>query len=386
VTTATLPKGWTEVALGDVCDVQSGFAFDSKRFTDRGGIPIIRIRDVIRGESATRYVGEYDPRFLVHDGDLLVGMDGEFNRATWRGGEALLNQRVSRIASAGRSLDDRYLFHFLPGALKRIEDDTPFVTVKHLSSKVLKSIAIPLPPIEEQRRIAAVLDQADELRAKRRSALALLDTLTESIFLDRFAGFAGRTALGDIAEVQGGVQVTTKRSSHPIEVPYLRVANVYRSRLDLREIKTIRVTKPELERVRLRTGDLLVVEAHGNPDEVGRVAQWDGVVRECVHQNHLIRVRVHPDQAHPTFIERFMNSAIGRRGLQRAANTTSGLNGISASDVRSVAVPLPPRSEQQAFAELVAGVKHEQSQISSSMAELDDLFASLQQRAFRGEL
>jgi type I restriction enzyme S subunit len=99
-------------------------------------------------------------------------MDGEFNRARWRGGSALLNQRVCRIGSKSKALDDSYLFHFLPSALQAIERKTPFVTVKHLSIKQIRDIEIPLPPIAEQRRIAEVLDRAESLRAKRRASLS----------------------------------------------------------------------------------------------------------------------------------------------------------------------------------------------------------------------
>src|SRR5262249_9793824 len=158
----------------------SGFAFASDRFGDSGDLPVVRIRDVLAGESRTFYRGDFDPRFVVRDGDIIIGMDGEFNRARWRGGQALLNQRVCRISVSSSSLDEGYLFHFLPRALKEIEDLTPFVTVKHLSVKDIRGIVIPLPSIEEQRRIAEILDKADALRAKRRVAFAQLDELTQS--------------------------------------------------------------------------------------------------------------------------------------------------------------------------------------------------------------
>src|SRR5437870_752262 len=160
--------------MGNVVEILSGFAFKSDSFNDSEGMPIIRIRDVVRGSSETRYRGDFDSAYIVNDGEILVCMDGEFNAARWCGGPALLNQRVCRIKSRGDQLHDGYLFHFLPSALKRIEDATPFVTVKHLSVKDIRDIDIPLPPLAEQQRIAAILDQAEALRAKRRHALAQL--------------------------------------------------------------------------------------------------------------------------------------------------------------------------------------------------------------------
>ena len=177
---------WDKQQLGELVDILSGFAFDSEQFVDSGEMPIVRIRDVVRGRSSTFYRGEYDPKYVLRDGDVLIGMDGKFNRARWQGGPALMNQRICRIAASNQRLHDGYLFHYLPSALKAIEDVTPYVTVKHLSVKTIRGIRIPMPPLAEQRRIAEVLDRAEALRAKRRAALAQLDSLIQSIFLDLF--------------------------------------------------------------------------------------------------------------------------------------------------------------------------------------------------------
>jgi type I restriction enzyme S subunit len=178
---------WRSSELGCHIDILSGFAFKSERFnSDRRGLPLVRIRDVLPGESDTFYEGPYEERYVVSDGDLLVGMDGEFNRARWRGGRGLLNQRVCKLTAANGSLDEGYLFHVLPQVLKEIEDKTPFVTVKHLSAKDLRQAEIPLPPFDEQKRIAAILDQADELRRLRQRAIDRLNELGQAIFYEMF--------------------------------------------------------------------------------------------------------------------------------------------------------------------------------------------------------
>jgi type I restriction enzyme, S subunit len=152
--------------------------------------------------------------------------------------------------------------------------------------------------------------------------------------------------LGDCGEIQGGLQVTSKRQSLPLSRPYLRVANVHRGRLDLTEIKEIRATPAEVDRTRLQSGDLLFVEGHANPQEVGRVAVWDGSIPECVHQNHLIRVRLDPSVLLPGFAVAWFNSPAGASHFRRAGKTTSGLNTISANTVRSAPTLLPPLGEQ----------------------------------------
>lgn len=378
--------------LGDLVDILSGFAFDAANFSDEGDIALIRIRDVIRGQSSTFYRGDYDDKYLIQKGEILIGMDGEFNRARWQSAPALLNQRVCKIKSNSPKLSDEYLFHFLPAALKAIEDTTSFVTVKHLSAKQIKDISIPLPPVEEQRRIAAILDQAETLRTQRRTALALLDGLTQSLFLDMFGdpvanpkGWSMST-IGDLAEVQGGLQVTSARKNLPVEVPYLRVANVYRSVLDLSEIKTIRATPAEIQRTTLVKDDLLVVEGHGNPNEIGRAALWKGEIEQCVHQNHLIRARFDCTKIEPLFASEYVNSPGGRQHLLRAGKSTSGLNTISVSNVRETPIGLPPLPLQQTFATRIAAIEALKATHRRALAALDALFASLQQQAFSGEL
>lgn len=373
--------------LSEVAKLDYGFAFDSKQFnTDGRGLPLVRIRDVVRGRSDTYYSGEYADRYLVKDGDYLIGMDGQFNLARWRGGQALLNQRVCRIGDLDASLDRAYLARFMPLALKAIEDATPFVTVKHLSAKALNAIDVPLPSLPEQRRIAAILDHADALRAKRRQVLTHLDALARSIFHDMFGDVAADRTVGEVGEIQGGLQVSSKRASLPVEVPYLRVANVHRGRLDLTQVKTLRATEAEIGRTRLHEGDLLFVEGHANPNEVGRVAVWNGEIETCVHQNHLIRARLDESRALPVFAAAWLNTDHGASHFRRAGKTTSGLNTISASTVRGAPLPLPPIDDQREFAAKVDLVTRQQSDVWHALAADDRLYASLQSRAFRGEL
>ncbi|MFR2089679.1 MAG: restriction endonuclease subunit S [Faecalibacterium sp.] len=163
-----------EKLLSEVCTIQYGFPFDSAKFSDSNGMPLIRIRDVVRGYSETYTTEEYKSEYIVHENDLLIGMDGEFNIAKWGKTPALLNQRVCRLAPKD-SIDKDYLFYFMPIALKRIEEKTPFVTVKHLSAKELNKIEIPVLSLEEQRKIAETLSKVDKLIAFRDQQLAKLD-------------------------------------------------------------------------------------------------------------------------------------------------------------------------------------------------------------------
>ena len=150
---------WKRVRLGTIAKILNGFPFESDRFSKVEGMPLIRIRDVVPGSTETFYQGEFDKSFLVQPGELLVGMDGDFNCALWRGEPALLNQRVCKITPDESSYSGRFLRHVLPGYLAAINAATPSLTVKHLSSKTVADIPLPLPPLDEQRRIVAEIEQ-----------------------------------------------------------------------------------------------------------------------------------------------------------------------------------------------------------------------------------
>lgn len=153
---------WERVRIRDICELQNGGAFRSALFNADGvGIPIIRIRDVGSSHSKTYYSGDYRDDYVVTHGDLVIGMDGDFRVARWSGDTALLNQRVCRLRVRDASLyDEGFLYRVLPGYLNAVHTVTSAVTVKHLSSKTIEQLPIPLPPLAEQKRITQRIARA----------------------------------------------------------------------------------------------------------------------------------------------------------------------------------------------------------------------------------
>ncbi|HCM0844831.1 TPA: restriction endonuclease subunit S [Vibrio parahaemolyticus] len=152
-------ESWERVTLQDVVEVVNGYAFSSSGFNTGKGLPLIRIRDIVSGKTDTTYEGAYSEEYIVQNGDLLVGMDGDFNSSFWRSGVALLNQRVCKLIANETFYSKKFLAYLLPGYLDAINQNTSAVTVKHLSSKTIQCIPLPLPPRKEQDRLVEKLEE-----------------------------------------------------------------------------------------------------------------------------------------------------------------------------------------------------------------------------------
>ena len=155
-----IPDSWEWVNLFDCVDILYGYPFDSTAFNENSiGFPLIRIRDIIPSSTKTYTTEKADDRYVIRRGDMIVGMDGNFNVCFWQSDDAYLNQRVCKITAKESLLNQKYLYYYLPYELEEIFKTVSYVTVKHLSDKHFRTMRIPLPPLAEQHRIVEKLEQ-----------------------------------------------------------------------------------------------------------------------------------------------------------------------------------------------------------------------------------
>jgi type I restriction enzyme S subunit len=274
---------------------------------------------------------------------------------------------IIRPGSSG--VDARWLMWWInaPQFRREILARQAGTTRKRISRRNLASIEFPVPPIAQQRRIVAAieeqfsrLDAADEsLKRARRK----LDVLRTHAVEAAFSGDWPWTTLGAIAEIVGGVTKDSKRQGDPsfVEVPYLRVANVQRGFLDLAEVATIRVPPDKAKALELRAGDVLFNEG-GDRDKLGRGWVWSGEVEGCIHQNHVFRARL-LDGFEPKFVS-WHGNTFGRGWFEEHGRQTTNLASLNLTTLRSFPVPAPPLEEQR---RVVAQVERQLS-IADAMA------------------
>ena len=369
---------------------------------------------------------------------------------------------------------NEYVYYYLKSAKQLAEKRASGTTFKELSGKVFSQLPIPIPPLNEQRRIVAKIEELfseldagvaalEQARAQlKRYRQALLKAAFEGRLTEQWrqaraeelepagallariraerearwraqlaeweeavqaweaAGKPGKKPrkprkpkelpplseeeraalpglpegwayeyLGAIAEISGGITKNQKRKNLPLQVPFLRVANVYANRLELEKVDVIGVTQSEVERTLLQPGDLLIVEGNGSIEQIGRVAMWNGEVDICLHQNHLIKARLLP-QAMPKFVLYFLLSELGRKMITTVASSTSGLHTLSLSKVSKLIIPLCSLDEQKEIVGFLEShlstVDHLDQAIAQSLAQAAGLRQAILKKAFSGRL
>ena len=430
-----LPEGWAWATLREIGTWYGGGTPSKQRpeFWENGTVPWISPKDMgadtliaTQDRISETAVTNSPVKLVPADSVAMVVRSGILERRTpiaWVPFETTLNQDMKAIRPH-TGISARWLAwtlramenHILTKCRKR------GTTVASLEIPWLMDVRIPVPPSEEQRRIVARLEEHMEhievgataasaalknasLLRQEISAQGAIGHLEPQDSMERMplaeAGVddgdlpalpTGWTwsRLGEIAEVVGGVTKDSKKQSDPgfIEVPYLRVANVQRGRLNLNEVSTIRVSPAKAAALKLHSGDVLLNEG-GDRDKLGRGWIWEGQVTNCIHQNHVFRARVRNKIVHPKLLAWHANG-FGKQWCDRNGSQMVNLASISLRKIKLLPVPIPPTELQ---GQLVADIEaHLEAATTAegiareAVAQSIELRSSLLTAAFSGSL
>lgn len=363
--------------LPEVCEIQYGFPFDSSLFSAEGDLPLIRIRDVVRGYTETYTSEKCDVAYLVHEGDILVGMDGVFNVAKWKGEPAYLNQRVCRIIP-NETIDADFLFYFIPTALKKIENETAFVTVKHLKAKQLNAVVVPDVPIEEQKKIAAQLNVITHLISLRQQQAEKLDELVKARFVEMFGeGKYGGNPLSNVCKL---ITDGTHQPPQFVDagIPFLLVSNLVHNEITYDTEKFISKESYQelIKRTPVEIGDILlsIVGSYGHA----------GVVRTdkpFCFQRHIAYIKPDFSKLNSEFLHHALLSDAVKYQMEKRVKGIAQKT-LNLSELKKIVVPIPPLALQTEFSHFVHEVDREKERIQRSAALLETLKRSLMQQYF----
>lgn len=415
-----VPDHWRLTTIGEATDTKLGRMLNAEARNGPYKVPYLRNENVRWGGFDLTEIFEMSippakrPDYELRHGDVLVCEGGEIGRAavwTHDDGPMYFQKALHRIRVRDGLVPAfvRYWLEYLAKSHRLLPYATGS-TILHLPQQALRRLPLVVPPLDEQHAIVetiertfAILDAAtaDARRGLQRiellrSALAQAAVTGELLGLEVGDHGIWRTpsswrwaAVSEVAEVRGGIQKTPARKPVKNTAPFLRVANVKREGLDLSDVHRVELGPGELERYRLSRGDLLIVEGNGSIQQIGRSCVWDGSIEDCVHQNHLIRVRP-GGEITSEWLNLVWNSPSCSARVQEVAQTTTGLYTLSIAKVGSVEIPVPPLEVQErvvdAYRRRVALI----DRLAQALAQVDrhavTLRRSILKAAFEGRL
>lgn len=409
---------WERVRLGDIASVVNGFPFPSNNFTPDHGVPLLRIRDVRSDRTEAFFDGDVEQAYLVRAGELVVGMDGDFHAALWRGPRAALNQRVCKIVPDETLYSVKLLAYILPGYLNAINQATSSITVKHLSSRTVGDIPLPIPPRKEQDRLvaaieehlsrldaavaglkrvqaqlpryrAAVLQAAVEGRLTREDAAGVDSELAESVIPDGWRWMTiEQCAAKEHRSITDGPFGSNLKTEHYTQVGprVVRLQNIGDGEFVDAVARISDERYEALVKHAVFPRDLIIAALGNSPPRACIVPE--GIGRAIVKAD-CIRFKPDPKIASPNYLNIALNAEPTR------ARVTKMLHGVgrprlNLSEIRAITLPVPGLGAQAA---IVAEVDRRLSLARAAAAAVEAALlraAALRQavlrRAFSGQL
>jgi type I restriction enzyme, S subunit len=315
---------------------------------------------------------------------VLIAGNGDLNAKYYEGKFEAYQRTYILEALDEAKLHVKYLFYFLEKYLDQLRSMSIGGVIKYIKLDYLTGARIPLPPLKEQGRIAALLDKADALRQKRRLALQKLDSLTQSVFFEMFGDPSTNPRLWPITTIGGLLDSANYGSSEKAKeigaYPMLRMNNLtYDGHLDLSDLKYLDLPEGQQERWLVRDGDILFNRTN-SPELVGKTAVFRHPV-PMAYAGYLVRLRV-SHEAVPEYISAFLNSRFGKATLRGMCKSIIGMANINATEVQSIQLPKPPIDLQRRFVQMTREIEVQRRRQLGSAATMNVQFAALQQRAF----
>ncbi len=354
--------------LVSIADVLYGYPFESSLFSeDSKYIPLIRIRDVKPGKASTYYSGEVIEDYLIKKGDILVGMDGEFNLGKWDDRDGLLNQRVLKLKGKDGCSINGYLFHYMGPVFKRIEQTTAGGSVKHLSAKIIKDIEIPLPSLSEQERIVGILDTFTSSIENLKSQISLRRKQYEH-YRDKLLDLEGKEGvemktLGEVCTIKNGYTPSTKNPGfwEDGNIPWFTLEDIRKNgRILTDAIKHI--TPLGVKKAGLFPSNSIIISTTATIGEYALI-QTDFL---CNQQISCISIK--DDKGISSKYLYYIADHIGK-WCKKNINGGGSLLIVSSSKLQHISIPLPSLEEQSRIVSILdefeASIKNLEAQLEA---------------------
>ena len=375
--------------IREICNITMGQSPSSVTYNENGdGLPFFQgAADFGKKFPMTR-VWCSSPLKIAYAGDILISVRapvGTMNIAT---SECCIGRGLAAIKVDEDACDSNYFWFALESKISELNNKGSGSTFKAISKSILEETEIPLPELEEQRKIAKILTGIENISFARQQQLAKLDELVKARFVEMFGDMLlnpmawPEVVLETLADIVSGITKGRKvKEQTLLEVPYMAVSNVKDGYIDWTTVKTILATEQEIEQYRLFPDDVLMTEG-GDPDKVGRGAIIKEPLENCIHQNHIFRVRLDKEKILPAFFAEYLQHQKSKRYFLGCAKQTTGIASINMRQLKALPVLLPPLDLQGQFDEFVRQIERVACSIQNCLGQMETLKKSLMQQYF----
>ncbi|WP_302772702.1 restriction endonuclease subunit S [Anaerotignum lactatifermentans] len=364
--------------LGDVATYINGYAFKPEDWSDIG-LPIIRIQD-LTGNSyqANRYNGEYAPKYEVNDGDVLISWSASLGIYVWHGEKAVLNQHIFKVVFDKEEVCKNFFVHQVESILERAVSEAHGATMKHLTKPVFDALPFYLPPMEEQRKIAAVLDKVSDLIAKRRQQLEKLDLLVKARFVEMFGDFRINSmkwhiaSFDEIATIDGNMTTDYQKYA---DYPHIGIDSIEKDTGELKGYRTVAEDGVISGKYIFTPKHIIYSKIRPNLNKVA-LPDFEGVCSADAYpilpmDNKCNRIFLAYNMRSPYFLE-YILQFCNRTNLPK----------VNRKEVCGFKTPLPPLELQNQFSDFVEQAEKTKTSVKTSLAKLEILKKALMQGYF----
>jgi type I restriction enzyme S subunit len=381
--------------LGSLCSVLAGGTPSrSKSIYWNGDIPWVKISDMLQGrirstdESISQEGLENSTARLLPKGTLLLSIFATIGRTAVLEIEAATNQAIVGLTpKRSDEIDTGYLRRHLEAQVSSLVRQGRGGAQSNINGAILKDLDIPLPPLDEQKRIAAVLDKADALRRQRQESLQLTEKLLQSVFIDMFgdpesmpqkklAELLTKPLRNGLSPASGGLYADTVFTLSAITRGYFNS----QARKEAMFATTPRPAS------RVNTTDFLICRGNGNLRLCGKGQFPTDDAIGVVFPDTIIAASIDVKRVAKAYFETLWNQPFVRRQIENGARTSNGIHKVNQTTLEEIKIPLPDFDAQLAFGQVVGSIVSSVKDLEASAEHMDNLFLGLQQRAFRGEL
>ena len=382
------------VKLGLLCEFISGGTPNTKVERYYGGdIPWITSADVGNDKITPprRYITqeaiESSATNIVPKGNLILVTRTGVGKVAITDVDICISQDFTGIVPDQAKLSVPFLFYYLKAKKDDLVAYQRGATIKGITRKVVASLPVPLPSLEEQRRIAGILARADRLRRLRRFAADLGSTYLQSVFIEMFGAYLEsevKTRFKDVLEQPLRNGLFEKNDQYGEGVPVIWVDDLYHTiSINTDDLRRVDIDQKTTEKYQVEEGDLLFTRSSLVREGIGQVNIVPSLSEPTTFECHIIRARVDRTKASPYYVLELYRSDFGKSAILKRSKTAT-MTTIAQAGIETLPCPLPPLPLQEQFAAIVRRVEHLRAQQRESERQAEHLFQTLLHRAFAG--